>query len=172
VCGDEAYGSCTQLREFLEERAQAYVLRVASSVTLSLAAGARMTCADAAKKLLKGKKTWEVRSAGKGSKGERWYAWAWLATASPRHSLLVRGHLRTGEPAFHYCYVPEGRHASKALLIRAAGVRWPVEVPATPPAGSSGDAPTRHDPDGSTSVHASRATTPWSASDWRLRYSG
>ena len=42
-----------------------------------------MTCADAVKKLLKAKRHWEVRSAGKGSKGERWYAWAWIATASP-----------------------------------------------------------------------------------------
>ncbi len=31
VCGDEVYGSCTQLRQFLEISGQAYVLRVASS---------------------------------------------------------------------------------------------------------------------------------------------
>ena len=127
VCGDEVYGSCTDLREFLEDRGQAYVLRVASSFTLTFAAGTKMTCADAVKKLLKGEKDWEVRSAGKGSKGERWYAWAWLATASPRHTLLVRRHLSTGELAFHYCYVPEGQLAPKARLIRAAGLRWPVE---------------------------------------------
>ena len=127
VCGDEVYGSCTGLREFLEGRGQAYVLRVASSFRLALAAGTMLTCADAAKKLLKGKRAWEVRSAGKGSKGERWYAWAWLATAFSRHSLLVRRHLKTGELAFHYCYVPEGQAASKARLIRAAGLRWPVE---------------------------------------------
>jgi SRSO17 transposase len=29
ACGDEVYGACTQLREFFEERGQAYVLRVA-----------------------------------------------------------------------------------------------------------------------------------------------
>jgi SRSO17 transposase len=127
VCGDEVYGSSTELRGFLEDRGQAYVLRVASAFTLALAAGISVTCADAAKKLLKGKKAWEVRSAGQGSKGERWYAWAWLGTASPRHSLLVRRHLKTGELAFHYCYVPEGQAASKARLIRAAGLRWPVE---------------------------------------------
>ena len=34
---------------------------------------------------------------------------------------------RTGELAFHYCYVPEGQAESKARLIRAAGLRWPVE---------------------------------------------
>ena len=127
ACGDEVYGSCTELREFLEGRGQAYVLRVASSFMLTLAPGTKMTCADAVKKLLKGNRGREVRSAGSGSKGERWYAWAWLGTASPRHSLLARRHLKTGELAFHYCFVPEGQLASKARLIRAAGLRWPVE---------------------------------------------
>src|SRR6201996_8422944 len=47
ACGDEVYGSCTELREFLEDRGQAYVLRVASSFTLTIAAGIKMTCADA-----------------------------------------------------------------------------------------------------------------------------
>jgi SRSO17 transposase len=127
ACGDEVYGSCTELRQFLEDRGQAYVLRVASSFTLTLAPGTRMTCADAVKKLLKGSNGWEVRSAGQGSKGDRWYAWAWIGTASHRHSLLVRRHLKTGELAFHYCFAPEGQLASKARLIRAAGLRWPVE---------------------------------------------
>jgi SRSO17 transposase len=127
ACGDEVYGSCTELREFLEDRGQAYVLRVASSFVFTVVPGTRMTCAEAVKKLLKGKRAWEVRSAGNGSKGERWYAWAWIGTSSPRHSLLVRRHLKTGELAFHYCYVPEGQLASKARLIRAAGLRWPVE---------------------------------------------
>ena len=77
--------------------------------------------------LLRHKRRWEVRSAGSGSKGERWYAWAWLATASPRHHLLVRRHLKTGDLAFHYCWVPDGQLLTKARLIRAAGLRWPVE---------------------------------------------
>ena len=127
ACGDEVYGSCTELREFLEGYGQAYVLRVASSFMFAVAPGTRMTCAEAVKKLLKGKRAWEVRSAGKGPKGERWYAWAWIGTASPRHSLLVRRHLKTGELAFQYCFVPEGQLASKARLIRAASLRWPVE---------------------------------------------
>jgi len=29
--------------------------------------------------------------------------------------------------AFHYCFVPEGELLTKARLIRAAGLRWPVE---------------------------------------------
>ena len=127
ACGDEVYGNCTQLREFFEKHGQAYVLRVPSNFTLTLAAGTTMTCAEAVKALLKHQQRWEVRSAGTGSKGERWYAWAWIATASPRHHLLIRRRLMTGELAFHYCYVPEGQLLTKTRLIRAAGLRWPVE---------------------------------------------
>jgi SRSO17 transposase len=127
ACGDEVYGSCTQLREFFESSGQAYVLRVASNFTLTLAAGTKLTCAEAIGWLVRDERRWDVRSAGKGSKGERWYAWAWIATASPRHHLLVRRHLKTGELAFHYCYVPAGQLLTKARLIRAAGLRWPVE---------------------------------------------
>ena len=127
ICGDEVYGSCTRLREFLETREQAYVLRVASNLTLTLAPGTKLTCAEAVKRLVRDERRWEVRSAGKGSKGDRWYAWAWIATASPRRHLLVRRHLKTGDLAFHYCYVPEGQLLTKTRLIRAAGLRRPAE---------------------------------------------
>ena len=126
-CGDEVYGNCTQLREHFQAEGQAYVLRVPSNFMLTLVAGTKMTCAEAVKALLRHPRRWEVRSAGAGSKGERWYAWAWLATASARHHLLIRRHLRTGELAFHYCFVPEGQILTKTRLIKAAGLRWPVE---------------------------------------------
>jgi SRSO17 transposase len=121
------YGASTQLREFLEARGQAYVLRVASSFVITLAAGTKLTCAQAVKRLLKDRRRWEVRSAGQGSKGQRWYAWAWIAAASPRHCLLIRRHLATGELAFCYCYVPGGQLLAKTRLIKAAGLRWPAE---------------------------------------------
>jgi SRSO17 transposase len=127
ILGDEVYGASPDLREYLESRGQAYVLRVASSFTLTFAGGTTMTCAQAVKRLLKDRRAWEVRSAGKGSKGQRWYAWAWIGTGSREHSLLVRRHLKTGELAFCYCYVPQGQPSGKARLIRAAGLRWAVE---------------------------------------------
>jgi SRSO17 transposase len=127
VCGDEVYGNCPELREFCEERGQGYVLRVPSNFRFTLASGTVLTCAEAVKTLLGSKRRWETRSAGTGSKGARWYGWAWLATSSPRHYLLVRRHLKTGELAFHYCYVPEGQLLTKTRLVRAAGLRWPVE---------------------------------------------
>ncbi len=127
VCGDEVYGNCTKLREHLEQGKQGYVLRVPRNFRITMRDGSILTCEDAVKKLLKSERRWEVRSAGKGSKGSRWYAWAWIGTRSPHHSLLVRRHLKTGELAFHYCYVPEGQVMTKARLVRAAGLRWPVE---------------------------------------------
>jgi SRSO17 transposase len=127
VCGDEVYGACTELREFLEGHDQGYVLRVPSSFRLALAAGVTLTCAQAVTRLLHDARRWETRPAGHGSKGARWYAWALPATASPRHHLLIRRHLGTGELAFHYCFVPKGQRVSMARLIRAAGLRWPIE---------------------------------------------
>lgn len=97
------YGSGTQLRKYLESRGQAYVLRVPCNFYLSVACWVRLTCKDTAARLPAAGPCWEVRSAGNGSKGHRWYAWACLATAAPRHYLLIRGHLATGELAFCYC---------------------------------------------------------------------
>jgi len=127
VCGDEVYGNCTELRESLESRKQGYVLRVPSNFRITMRSGTILTCAEAAATLLRQDRRWEIRSAGKGSKGDRWYAWAWIGTVSREHHLLIRRHLKTGELAFHYCYVPEGQLCTKTRLIRAAGLRWPVE---------------------------------------------
>ncbi|WP_371812916.1 transposase [Saccharopolyspora sp. ASAGF58] len=111
-CGDEVYGSCTELREHFETDKQAYVLRVQKNFRITLPSRTVLSAAAAVKTLLKRKRQWEIRSAGKGSKGDRWYAWAWIATASPRHYLLIRKHLRTGELAFHYCFVPDRTSSS------------------------------------------------------------
>ena len=102
------------------------MLRVPSNFHLTLAKEVKLSCKQAAARLA-GDRRWEVRSAGIGSKGARWYAWAWLATISPRHYLLIRRHRATGELAFHYCHVPQGEAMSLSRLIRAAGLRWPAE---------------------------------------------
>ncbi|MEU7005117.1 IS701 family transposase [Nonomuraea sp. NPDC046570] len=127
VAGDEVYGACTTLRRFLEAHGQAYVLRVRATFTLTLGGGTCLTCDQAVARHLKQKRKWTIRSAGDGSKGERTYAWAWIATADPRHCLLIRKHRQTGELAFHYCYVPDGQPATLPRLVAAAGLRWPIE---------------------------------------------
>ncbi|MFF3870082.1 hypothetical protein [Micromonospora sp. NPDC001898] len=76
---------------------------------------------------------WQRRSAGTGSKGPRFCAWAWLddvwTDADPddggHHSLLIRRNTTTGELAFYRCWTP--RQAALAQLVRVAGIRWTVE---------------------------------------------
>ena len=126
-CGDEVYGSCTQLREHFEACGQAYVLRVPSNFTFTVATGTKMTCAEAVTALLKHPRRWEVRSAGQRLQGRALVCLGLASHRLPRHHLLIRRHLQTGELAFHYCYVPDGQLLTKARLIRAAGLRWPVE---------------------------------------------
>ena len=127
IAGDEVYGASPDLRRYCEDSRQGYVLRVAKTFVITLAKGTEMTCKEAVKKLLKRKRDWPIRSAGAGSKGDRLYGWAWIATESPRHFLLIRRHITTGECAYHYCYIPEDQPATLHRLVTAAGLRWPVE---------------------------------------------
>jgi SRSO17 transposase len=53
ICGDEVYGSCTELREHLRQQDQAYVLRVASTFMITLPSGDGLTCAQAVALLAK-----------------------------------------------------------------------------------------------------------------------
>jgi len=103
-CGDEVYGSCTELRGFFEDRGQAYVLRVARNFRLSLPGGQRLTCADAASQLSRGRH--EVRSAGKGARGP---ALVRLVLAGNRFPAAL-----PADPP-----PPQDRRASVSLLLRA-----------------------------------------------------
>jgi SRSO17 transposase len=126
VTGDEVYGRDSMLRGFCESHDIGYVLEVACSFRVQLTRG-RSIRADHAVKLLQ-PDAWNHRSAGPGSKGERRYAWAWLATTSPRHHLLIRRSLANPtELAYFYTYVPQGRPVTLPTLVRVAGMRWPVE---------------------------------------------
>jgi SRSO17 transposase len=129
IAGDEVYGRSGKLRGFLEDNGIGYVMRVGCAFVAEVAPGQR-TRADAAvlAHLAKRKhlRRWQICSVT-GSKGERAYAWAWLSTTSRQHFLLIRKHLRTGELAYHYCYVPSGRVVTVMSLVRVACLRWPVE---------------------------------------------
>ncbi|MGH3931373.1 MAG: IS701 family transposase, partial [Pseudonocardiaceae bacterium] len=126
VASDEEYGRDTALRSFCEDRAVGYVLGVPSSFTVALNSH-RKARANQALKLVQAT-AWNQASCGLGSTGDRTYAWAWITTTSPRHSLLVRRNL-TDPPgqAYFYCYVPEGRTVTLGTLVRVAGMRWAVE---------------------------------------------
>ena len=86
IAGDEVYGRSGKLRTFLEDNGTGYVMRVGCAFTAEVTPGARIRADDAVVTHLSGRKhkrRWQVRSVT-GSKGERAYAWAWLATTSPQ----------------------------------------------------------------------------------------
>jgi hypothetical protein len=85
-------------------------LGVAASTPITFIAGKPAARAGSALRTLIAS-DWVIDSCGVGSKGERRYAWAWIATASPRHHLRIRRSQvpqRQGvrEVAFYLCFVP------------------------------------------------------------------
>ncbi len=126
AAGDEVYGRDPALRAWCEDRGVGYVLGVPRSFTVRLTSG-RKVRADQALGFVPAT-AWNRASCGPGSKGDRTYDWAWIATASPRHHLLVRRCLTDpADQAFFYCHVPEGRPVTLGTMVKIAGRRWPVE---------------------------------------------
>ena len=120
------YGRDAGLRSALEDQRTGYVLKIPCSFRVTLPTGQKMR-ADHAARLVPAT-AWQAASAGHGCKGERDYAWAWLAIASPGHQLLIRRNLRDhSDLAYFYCHVPAGRACSFTTLVRVTGRRWPVE---------------------------------------------
>lgn len=124
--GDEVYGRSSELRKSLEDNGIGYVLRVGCAFHAELAPGVRLRADAAVTRFASDPGVWQTRAVA-GSKGERRYAWAWIATTSDRHFLLIRKHLETGELAYHYCYIPPTQPVRLMTLIRVACLRWPVE---------------------------------------------
>jgi hypothetical protein len=74
---------------------------------------------------------WQHYSAGPGSKGPRYYAWAWIALlaeddgdAGPHH-LRIRRNVATDELAYLRCYSPQP--VSLSTLVRVGRKRWRIE---------------------------------------------
>jgi SRSO17 transposase len=126
AAADEVYGRSSKLREACEKNNKGYVLAVPVNFAVTLPSGRKATVAAVARLIPAA--AWETRSCGPGCKGHRDYAWAWAATASPRHWVLIRR--STGDPddlAFFYTHVPHGRPVTLPILVTVTGKRWPVE---------------------------------------------
>jgi hypothetical protein len=108
----------------VESLGKGYVFTVPTSFTVTCADGVH-TVRTLLERVPAG--GWSQRSCGAGCKGHRWYEWAWIATSSPTHQVLLR---RSPEDpskvTFFYCHAPHG--ATLACLVRIAGRRWPVET--------------------------------------------
>nr|WP_165823191.1 IS701 family transposase [Micromonospora globispora] len=132
AAADEAYGNSSLFRAHLRQLRLGYVLAVSRSHLVPLDGGKVKVRADRVAADLPAS-AWQRRSAGAGSKGPRYYDWAWLddvtTDADPddsgRHSLLIRRNTSTGELAFYRCWTPQP--ATLAQLVRVAGTRWTVE---------------------------------------------
>ena len=126
LAGDEVYGRSSKLRAACERHGKGYVLAVPVNFKVTLPSRRRMAVASLAR--MAPARCWETRSCGPGCKGHRDYEWAWAATASPRHHVLIRRSLSgPSELAYFYCHVPAGRPVSLPALIMVAGKRWPAE---------------------------------------------
>lgn len=130
LAADEVYGRDPALRHHLVEHRQAYVLVVpanhgwkrhwlepAPQPVAKLAAGLGAT-------------RWQRLSAGTGSKGPRWYDWAYLPGCQEddgwQHGLLVRRSLADPtELAYYLVFGPPG--TSLEDMVRVAGARWTIE---------------------------------------------
>jgi SRSO17 transposase len=144
VAGDEVYGADPALRHAVREAGLGYVLQVAANRRVPTGAGP-LRVDEVAANLPED--AWEMRSAGPGSKGERFYSWAFIVIAadpdpdreaddpdhdsgqnhgdSGEHLLLIRRNDATGELAYHRCYTPAPVPLS--MLVHVAGQRWRIE---------------------------------------------
>jgi SRSO17 transposase len=124
--GDAVYGRDRGLREACEKHQVGYSLGVPCSFRVKLPSG-EVVRADTVRKMVPAR-AWQVASCGPGSKGERRYRWAWVATTSDRHYLLIRGSLsKPSEVAFFFCHVPQHTPVTLGVLIRVTGQRWTIE---------------------------------------------
>ena len=126
LADDEVYGRSSKLRAACEKNGKGYVLAVPVNFKVTLPSGRKMAVASLARMVPA--RCWETRSCGPGCKGHRNYQWAWAATSSPRHHVLIRRSIfGPSELAYFYCHAPAGRPVSLPALIMVAGKRWPAE---------------------------------------------
>jgi SRSO17 transposase len=130
---DEVYGQDRRLRSWLEANAQPYLMAVAQTEAVRIE-GQQAPETKAARDLVEWIPAtgWHRGSAGAGSKGPRLYDWSCIpledAQSGPcRHWLLIRRQIDSPHDlAFYRVWAP--RETSLTEMVRAAGLRWAIEV--------------------------------------------
>ena len=79
VAGDEVYGADPQLRASIRGHGLGYVLQIGSNRHMLLPSGAKVRADELAATVPP--QAWQRYSAGAGTKGPRWYSWAWIQLA-------------------------------------------------------------------------------------------
>jgi SRSO17 transposase len=124
VASDEAYGDNGAFRAAAAKLGLGYVLAVSCTHRIpAWPGGKRRMRADHIAAVLP-RACWHRISAGTGSKGPRWYDWAWVSAHQRGHTLLIR---RGSDDtlAFYRCWSPTP--VTLATLVHVAGMRWSIE---------------------------------------------
>jgi len=135
VTGDEVYGGDRTLRFVLEQRRQPFVLAIACNEPLWRDGPVYRPAQEIADQLPA--TAWQRLSAGAGTKGPRFYDWAWqplwrlqLTTAERAWGqwLVVRRNLKKlDERAYYVAFAPREGMTLKTL-VQVAGRRWAIEA--------------------------------------------
>lgn len=135
VTADTLYGCDRRLRQCLEQRYQRYVLAIKSNELLPRDAfwclNAKYVAEDFATE------DWQRLSAGAGTKGPRWFDWAWrelpYATGGQDAQgwgqwLLVRRNITDPTDLAYYLVFAPRAMTTLAQVVAVAGMRWQIEV--------------------------------------------
>jgi SRSO17 transposase len=135
VAGDGGYGQYRVVRDWATSRARKYVLAVPSSQPLArvhaIGGQAEVKRVD---DLLARANRWERRSCGHGSKGERYYDWAFFTVTLPdeppadgfTHTLLIRRSVSDPtEIGYFLAHTPAATPTTD--MVAVAGIRWRIE---------------------------------------------
>ncbi|MGI9092340.1 MAG: hypothetical protein ACR2FF_02605 [Mycobacteriales bacterium] len=125
--GDQWRRDTELLRKAIRDHHLGYVLQVAANRRVPTHAGPMRVDELAAVP----DSAWQRYTCGPGSKGPRYYDWAWIALLpeddehTGEHHLLIRRTPGTGELAYPRCYSPH--RVPLSTLVRVAGQRWRIE---------------------------------------------
>ena len=118
VAGDEVYGADPQLRASIRGHGLGYVMQIGSNRHMLLPSGAKVRADELTATVPP--HAWQRYSAGAGTKGPRWYSWAWIQLAPATHADWAgRGVQRSSSSS---C-VPAARAVPGSTLRRAAAAR-------------------------------------------------
>ena len=142
VAGDEVYGADPGLRAAMEHRQTGYVLAIAAATRLATPAGRRDAPAD--RRRLAQDAPGSATPPGTGSKGQRYYDWAWTVIDRDkpgRHWLLIRRHHRTGETGLLPLLRPRPASRCRPGASRRAAMDHRGELPGRQDPHRTGPAP-------------------------------
>lgn len=135
VTGDEVYGGDRTLRFVLEQRRQPFVLAIACNEPLWRDGPVYRPAQELASQLPA--TAWQRLSAGAGTKGPRFYDWAWQplwrlqltpAEQAWGHWLLVRRSLKKPDELAYYVTFAPRQGMTLKTLVQVAGRRWAIEA--------------------------------------------